>query len=221
MPRRPIPTLVGLIIFALGSVSVQVAQCSSDQDASRGTLIDQDPTTYFPKGIEEHTDFYSKFLNLIGEPSLMAESQETSAESYRLICMFCQYPGLLVVRLQLRPDGSGAVTTVLSTIDVSGQVTVGDKAARMVGAPQVKRFLASIEWAHFWSMPSTKPQTSNLPRYDAALSQWVVEGVRSGTYHAVFREGPEPNRFTDMVLILTKDLANLSGAAVPRPMPSR
>jgi hypothetical protein len=221
MPRSTVPTLVGLVMLAVGSVSVQVAQCSLDQDASRGTLIDQDPPTYFPKGIEEHTDFYSKFLNLIGEPSLMAESQDANAESYRLICMFCQYPTLLVVRLQLRPDGSGAVTTVLSTIEVSGQVTVGDKATRMVGVPEVKHFLTSIEWAHFWSMPSTKPPTSNLPRYDLYLSQWVVEGVRSGTYHAVFREGPEPNRFTDMVLILTKDLANLSGAAVPRPVPSQ
>ena len=73
-----------------------------------------------------------------------------------------------------------------------------------------------MEYAHFWSMPTTKRQTSTLPKYDAAPSQWVFKGARNGAYHMVIRKGPQPNRFNEMVQVLAKDLARLPDAATPR-----
>ncbi len=208
-------------------ITVQaVAHCNSHQSSSNGVRSPEGRPDYFPNGVHDrYLAFYSSFLSSIGEPSLFA-AQHTSAVSYRLICMFCQRPSLIVVRLDLKPDGSATITTTLATIDTSSRVKLGDRTHHTVGAKEVNQYLAFVEKSDFWSMASTKEPPSEkvpyiLPTYDAGLSQWVFEGVRHGAYHVVFREGPQPSRFTDMVRMLAKDLANLDDASVPLALPAQ
>ena len=133
--------------------------------------------------------------------------------------MFCQSPSLLVVRFDLNPDGTAAITTIFSTIDTSGRVKPQSTTSRSVDSIEVNHFLRSVEYADFWSMPEIKNENSALPKYDAGSSRWVFEGVRDGGYHVVFRQGPEANRFTEMAQVLARDLAKLTGSAIPRAVP--
>jgi hypothetical protein len=174
--------------------------------------------SYFPKDTRDRfADFYSTYLASIGEPSLLAASQDPTTVAYRLVCMYCQRPDILVIRLSLKPEWNAAITTTTAASDIHGKVTVKDRKERTTSARELDGFFTLVEKAAFWSMPSSQQDNSGLPKYDAALSQWVFEGARNGTYHVVFREGPEPSPFTDMVCFLARDLAKLDEPTVPRP----
>ena len=86
---------------------------------------------------------------------------------------------------------------------------------------EVDQFFRTIEKAGFWSMPTAEPENPNPDRRAIKLDagNWVFEGVRGGAYHVVFREGPEPSPFTEMVRFLAKDLAKVDESAVPRALP--
>lgn len=56
--------------------------------------------------------------------------------------------------------------------------------------------------------------------YELDASTCVLEGVSNGSYHIVFRRGPEAGPFADMVRFLAKDIANLDEAAFPAGAPA-
>lgn len=174
---------------------------------------------YFPKGtLDRFAPFYAAYLSSIGEPSLFAAARNTGAVSYRLICMDCGRPNLLVVRLNLNPDGSASVAIRSATLYLSGQPSATSKSQHEVTGAEVSHFSRLVEKASFWTMPTDEPENSNthitLEKNDAG--HWVFEGVRAGAYHVVFREGPEISPFTNMVRFLAKDLAQLDETAIPQ-----
>jgi hypothetical protein len=71
------------------------------QNAPRTTQSSMDnATVYFPKGTGGPiADFVSYYFTFIGEPSLLATVHDASSVSYRLTCVNCRGPHLLVVRL--------------------------------------------------------------------------------------------------------------------------
>lgn len=178
---------------------------------------DQD-RLYFPKGIAAQiadADLFSAYLRFISEPSLLPPVEQPV--SYRLSCIYCQKPDFLVVRLSLKPKGNAEITTTLATLHISGPPTNVDRTQRTAIATDVGRFSQLIEKADFWSMPTVEQENADPKRraYKVHAGHWVFEGVRDGTYHVVFREGPEPSPFTDMVRFLAKDVAKLDESAIP------
>jgi hypothetical protein len=205
-------------VVALCTANQLVAPSMSQQSApqSAASLASNVPR-YFPEGTSDRfADFYSTYLNSIGEPSLFAAAQDPNGLSYRLICLYCQKPNLLVVRLTLSPDGTVKITTTKATLPISGLPVIGDKTQLTAIGTEVDPFFRLIEKADFWSMPTNVEKNPKVAKMDAAASRWVFEGVRGGTYHVVFREGPEPGPFTNMVRFLAKNLAKLDDSAVPR-----
>ena len=215
MSRRTYKLSYLATTVAILAMTHSVARSNPQQKPAQ-TVAPEGRRTYFPKGTTNRfADFYSGYLASIGEPSLLAASQDPTTVAYRLVCMYCQRPDILVIRLSLKPEWNAAITTTTATSDIHGKVTVKDRTERTTSARELDGFFRLVEKAAFWSMPSSQEDNSGLPKYDAALSQWVFEGARNGTYHVVFREGPEQSPFTDMVRFLAKDLAKLDGAAVP------
>jgi hypothetical protein len=179
-------------------------------------------SAYFPQGTTDpFADFYSTYLNYIGEPSLLAGARDANVTSYRLICIGCQSPNLLVLRISVRSDGNAAVSSTLATVDGSGKPTVGGRSERSASAADLNHFLRCVERAGFWSMPTTLQEKNKTANMDGAASRWVFEGATKGNYHVVFREGPQEGPVTEMARVLAKDLAKLDDAAVPRAIPSQ
>ena len=179
--------------------------------------------SYFPNGtVNSFADFFSSYLSSIGEPSLLASAKGPSTVSYRLVCMGCQTPNLLVVRLSLNPDGSAAVTTTSATLNISGPSTIGDKIQHSVTAAEADQFFKLIEKAGFWSMPSDEPENPDPHHrsYKLHPGHWVFEGARRGSYHVVYREGPKQSPFTEMVRFLAKNLAKLDEPTIPYAPPA-
>ena len=199
-----------------GAMAFLLAAPAHPLPQDRNTQSPNDASFYFPKDTlnQNVVSFFSGDLSFLGEPSLLADSRrDATTVSYRLTCKFCQEPNLLVIRILLNADGDATITTTTAALHSSGPPTVGDKTQRTVTADQLAQLSRSIEKANFWSMPSTDPEDAKF--YKLHASQWLFEGVRGGAYHVVFREGPKPSAFTEMVRLLAKDLAKLDDSHTP------
>lgn len=178
--------------------------------------------SYFPPDTKDPlADFYSRYLNFIAEPSLLTAAQGARAVSYRLICLYCNKINLLVIRLTMSSDGTGSITTTISTIGSSGVPIVSNRSQRIATQAETEQFSRSLEKSEFWSMPTNDLSRPTAYNMDAAASHWVFEGVRSGAYHVVFREGPEQSPFTEMVIFFAKNLSKLEDSLAPRVFPSQ
>jgi len=157
-------------------------------------------------------------LSSFGEPSLLAAAQDPKVLSYRLDWLAGQTGVLLAVRLSVNPDGNADVTSVASY----GKPRALHRAQHSVSGAEVEKFLQLVEIAHFWSMPPREQGNpdvrGNVYKLDA--STWIFEGVRNGSYHVVFRRGPEQSPFTDMVRFMAKDIAGLDESITPDPHPA-
>jgi hypothetical protein len=74
---------------------------------------------------------------------------------------------------------------------------------RTLTSEQTDWFLGKIEAHHFWKLPSIHEDRG----VDGA--QWIVEGVRIGTYHIVDRWSPEDGEIRVLGLFMVNDLAKL------------
>lgn len=217
--ERMLRELPALMMLSLSIALAVRADSHPQQDVTAKTVAPASSSgAYFPRGTTDpFADFYSAYLAYVGEPSFLA--QDANATSYRLMCIDCQTPNLLVLRISVKSNGTAAVSSILATLDASGKPTVGDRAQYAANAADVNHFLRCVEKAAFWSMPTSDRENSKTAKMDAAASRWVFEGASKGNYHVVFREGPEEGPFTEMGRFLAKDLAKLSDAAVPRASP--
>jgi len=195
---------------ALSTAALVFAGSNFRQNAPRTKQSPSDnATVYFPKGTGGSiADFASSYLASIGEPSLLATAHDTNTVSYRLTCMGCRGPHLLVVRFSLDSNGNAAITTTIAALHLPGPPTVSEHAQRTATREEVDQFFQAIDKADFWSMPATEPQNPDPNRRVIKLdaARMVFEGARRGAYHVVFREGPEPSAFTDMVRFVAKVL---------------
>jgi hypothetical protein len=153
---------------------------------------------YFPPGIldknpqfdELKVNLYSKHLKALHEPSLWELSrQDPNAEAYRFLWLR-SFNHPIAVRLMVRTNGSGWMNSRMTT----GQG--GFKPGRIsrysvswLRKGQTQAFLAAFENANFWNLPTLPDADENAVELDGA--QWIIEGVRNGTYHIVDRWSPE------------------------------
>jgi hypothetical protein len=179
------------------------------------TLSSQEP--YFPKGAlsdnarsdQFRLDWYSKDLRALQEPSLLRLASDTSLESYRFLWLRTfHHP--VVVRLDLAPDGTGQLTTKVSS--GAGGYDPGrivENKSRPVTHEQVEEFLAKVKHDQFWDLPSHEtPATVGCDG-----SQWIVEGVKDGKYHVVDRWSPGKGPVRDLGLTFVVELARMK---IPR-----
>jgi hypothetical protein len=171
------------------------------------------PGYFPPTAVDGFGDYFSAYLSSVGEPSLLAATQDPSALSYRLDWLSAQHGYVLAVRISVKPDGSATLTSV----EESGTPAVLRRTQSSVSGADGKKFLKMVDNSKFWSMPAMEQENPDPRRrvYKRDASTCLFEGVRNGSYHVVFRQGLEPSRFTEMVRFLTKDLASLDKPALP------
>ena len=218
LPLRQLPLLTGAA--ALSTAALLFAGSNSQ------LAVPQSPTSsatkaavYFPPGaVDGFADYFSAYLSYIGEPSLPAAAQDPRALSYRLDWLSGQHGYVLAVRISVNPDGSAAITSV----EESGTPTVLHRTQPSVSSVDVKEFLRMVENSKFWSMPAMEEENPDPRRrvYKLDASACVFEGVRNGSYHVVFRQGPEPSPFTEMVSFLAKNLARLDKPTISHASPA-
>jgi hypothetical protein len=171
-----------------------------------------DTLAYFPPDLP-NASFFSAYLNFMGEPSLLDAAKDTSVRSIRMSWLSGQHGQVVTVRLLISTNGSGQITTAVA----SGSPTVVQRMKIGVSAADVEKLLRLVEQARFWSMRSTEQKSavdSGRRSYELDGTAWIVEGVRSGSYHCVYRRSPEPSPFTEIGRYLAKDLAKLDDSVI-------
>lgn len=198
------------------------ATARTRQSAATEPRAERESEAYFPNGFSGEM---TNFLRNCDEPSLLAAAKDASLLSYRFESIAGQSGRSLAVRLIVNPDGSGKI--FLADRFVARDASKGDshvlrKAEVDVSTEDVNRLLMKIEKAEFWSMPSEEPETSDERKgiYMRDSDTYVFEGVRRGNYHVAVRRGPEGGPFEEMIAFLARDLAHLTGTAIPPHQPS-
>lgn len=168
-------------------------------------------TTYFPKGAlsaKERSDnfkarWYSDQLKALDEPSLLEEAKNPSLESYRFVWLRTfHHP--VAVRLDMKADGSGVLTTKIASGAGGyepGKLTKNTSLS--LDRESVERFLGQIKSGGFWDLPSY----DTVMGFDGA--EWIIEGVKNGTYHVVNRWSPTQGPVYELGSTLAMTLAKL------------
>jgi hypothetical protein len=137
---------------------------------------------YFPPSFEPA--YYEKHLTALKEPSLREASKRQKTQSYRFLWLR-SFHHPIAVRIDLNADGTSLLTTKMAS--GSGGYDPGkliqDETLNLT-LEQTNRFLGQIEATSFWKLPSSVQERGP----DGA--QWIIEGVRNGTYHIVDRWSP-------------------------------
>jgi hypothetical protein len=171
---------------------------------------------YFPDHIFEQSDktndfdvnWYSGQLKALKEPSLWQMSKESQTKQVYRFLWLRSFHHPVVVRLDVRANGTGILTTKVA--DGAGGYPPGrlaENRTKEIRKEVVESFLAHVEEVKYWSLPSLEPPNPNMVNLDGA--QWVLEGVRNGTYKIVDRWSPEKGPIRDLGLTMAIDLAGM------------
>jgi hypothetical protein len=165
---------------------------------------------YFPDGSLDRrgdnfkTDWYSRQLIALEEPSLSEMAKISTAESYRFIWLR-SFHHPIVVRLEPKQDGTSLLTVKIGS--GAGGYPPGklsESYTRMLTVQQTQRFLALLTQTDFWRLPN--PVDDN-PGEDG--SQWLIEGVKGGKYHVVDRWSPKKGPVRELGMMLAFELAGI------------
>jgi hypothetical protein len=150
---------------------------------------------YFPSGLLESadkhsvSDWYSKHLVAMKEPSLFELSENHHAQQYRFLYLRT-FDHPIVIRLVVNPDGTGTYITK----ELSG--AGGYEPGRLIlnrrtqqPAEYVRQVqLNYIEEIHFWALPTKVSPPDGKIGLDGA--RWILEAIKDGKYHIVDRWSP-------------------------------
>lgn len=168
---------------------------------------------YFPQRVLEddaqgdsfRSNWYSKNLKALEEPSLLQKANASSAESYRFVWLRTfHHP--VIVRVDIRADGRAELTTKVSS--GAGGYEPGkliENTSRPLTQQQTEKFLTTIQRLRFWDLPTH--ETPFAVGCDG--SQWIIEGVKGGKYHVVDRWTPAKGAVHDLGLAFVFGLAHM------------
>lgn len=171
-------------------------------------------TKFFPPGaLSERkdvdqfvSDWYSKQLKGLEEPSLWELSKTLGTQAYRFLWLRTfHHP--VAIRLEISADGTSRLTTKMAS--GAGGYDPGKLMQNDVTTLTKERtdwFLQVIEQNSFWKLP-TRDETRM--GFDGA--QWIIEGVKDGSYHIVDRWSPERGEVRAIGLAMIKKLSKLHG----------
>jgi len=200
--------MTALTIAGVGS------QQSPDQGSPQSTSA---MPVYFPPG-QTDASIFSVILASLSEPSLLEAAKNANVLSFRL-SYFSPVPiREIAVRLVVNADGSGQITTAVS----SGAAAGVKRTQNSVSGADVNKMLQLLEKVEFWSMSSTenteqKTDAAGRKVYVLDGSCWMVEGVHEGSFHYVYRRNPKPSPITEIGCYLAKDLAKPDDSVISLP----
>ena len=154
-------------------------------------------------------------LASLSEPSLFEAAKDTSVFSFRA-SYFSPVPVReIAVRLVINSDGSGQITSAVSSGAASGVKRTQNK----VSVADVNKLLQLLTKVGFWSISSAeddgkKTDAAGRKAYAMDGSYWMVEGVHEGSFHYVYRQNPNPSPITEIACNLANDLAKPDDSAI-------
>jgi len=209
-----------LTLFLLLGIARNLASGTRElQEPPQGSADSHCPEQYLPPGVRGDASLLPVVLCSLEEPSLLdSAAQDANLVSFR-VSYFAPVPTHKVaVRLVVNADGSGQVTSAVS----SGTTTGVKRTRGNVSKAEVDGLVQLMEKVGFWSMASIdspEPKTDKAGRkmieFDGAW--WMLEGVKKGSFHYVFRRNPKPSPVMEIGCYLAKDLVKSDGAAIPMP----
>ena len=136
---------------------------------------------YFPPGFDP--SYYTRDLAAMKEPSIFELRADRKSEVYRF-SWFRSFHHPLVVRLEKRGEGGSLRLVQFRRIDKKPQQLVEEKIVN-IDAKAWAEFTNKVDQSAFWTTPSQVKQDLGTDG-----SRWILEGVRSGTYHVIDRWSP-------------------------------
>lgn len=154
------------------------------------------------------TDYRSSYcdqLTAMHEPAIPSATHPDSTEIYRLL-WFRSFHPLVIVRIDMRSDGSGLLTlhadrTILSEKQLeSRQSAQPIDSIRTISSEQVAEFRRLIGHQDFWNVPSQfhldmgfGPFATPIPKEQQIVvsdgAEWVIEGQKGSRYRVTGDEG--------------------------------
>jgi len=173
---------------------------------------------YFPPGSFDDSshvgpslsETYSKYLGALEEPSLWSLSKSEKAQSYRFLWLRT-FDCPIAVLVDVNADGTSRLTIKMTTGAggyAAGQLTKNDTYT--LTKEKTTWFLGKIEENKFWELPTVDRSRMGL---DGAA--WVIEGVKSGSYHIVDRWSPDDGPVRVIGLLMLQKLEKLK---IPGPI---
>ena len=158
---------------------------------------------YFPAGsfndsprIDQFTsEWYSKQLSALEEPSLLASASARKGESYRFLWLRTFHQPI-AIRIDVNADGTSQLTEKMGAGGSDPGHLVLNKAFTLT-KEQTDSFLGTVKENNLWKLPTTQRDQG----LDGA--QWIIELSKDGTYHIVERFSPEdgPIRTTGTMMV--------------------
>jgi hypothetical protein len=184
--------LLGILVL-LSFASASPAQSRYFPPGSLGADPREDQFVY---------DWYSKQLQALDEPSLWALSKTQVGQSYRFLWLRTfHHPA--AIRIDVSADGTSQLTVRMCSGAGGydpGHLIQNDKTA--LTKQQTDWFLGKIEENGFWKLTSGDPSPGGNDG-----SQWIIEGVKNGSYHMVDRWTPRDGPVRIIGLLMLNDLA--------------
>ena len=169
-------------------------------------------TKFFPPGaLSERkdldqfvSDWYTKQLQALEEPSPWELSKTPGTQAYRFLWLRTfHHP--VAIRLEINADGTSRLTTKMASgAGGYGPGKLVQNDVRTLTKERTDWFLQVIEANSFWKLPS-RDET----RMGCDGAQWIVEGIKDGSYHIVDRWSPERGEVRAIGLAMIKKLAKL------------
>lgn len=151
------------------------------------------------------SEWYSSKLKILEEPSLLEMAGDRNVETYRFLWLRTFHKPV-AVRLQLSNDGRAVLFAKVAT----GTGGFPDKNphllqnfSRPVSSEQVQAFRRLLGKMDFWTLPRDRGPGGN----DGA--EWIVEGLKQGTYRVVMEWSPQQGAIRDLGMMLAFGLADL------------
>src|ERR1019366_1476138 len=193
-PLRLVP-LIALALTALTTSGI-----GSQQNPKQGPKQSpSDAPVYFPLGRND-AGIMPYVLYHLKEPSFFEAAKDPSVISFRMSVLGYVRGWMLSVRLDLNADGSGQITSATSTWHATPK-----SESKSVSPTEIKAFLQLVDKVGFWSMTKIEEITE---RVDG--DEWLVEGVRNGSFHYVHGANPRPGPIMEIAHFLVRDLAKMN-----------
>jgi hypothetical protein len=210
MPSGICKTSKSLLLIITLSFSGAVLCLGAAQDAAKSTA---DGHQYFPSGPSPASPLFA-VLRSLDEPSFFQAANDPKFVALRA-SYFAPVPTHeIAVRLVVNAEGSGEVTSAIMMDSKSGV----KRTQNDISAAEVARLFQLLAKSDFWSIPSTVEETTtNAAGHKVYLidgPHWMVEAVREGSFHYVYRYAPKINPVAEIGCALAKDVTNPNGSII-------
>lgn len=152
------------------------------------------------------SDWYSRELRILDEPSLLSLAKDASSESYRFLWLRTfHHP--VVIRVDLRADATGILTTKVADGAAGFPHTANhliENVSRPLSREDTQSLLGRIKKTDFWTLPSHVDD-----RRGTDGSEWIIEGVKNGKYHVISRWSPHAGGVRKLGLTFALGLAKM------------